>query len=583
MKIKHLICPAIASLAICVGCSRTPDNAAEARIKELETEVQSLKQGPDQAAPAAPVNPVASRPERVKQPKEQAAEWVTRTINALQKRDFDLLYNNDYGAQSELIRLSQDEPQFLLEKKRAEHRDQKRTEFLQNGRFWKEYSTLWFYTQLNPERTVLEISGRNQGTLDVYVRLNYSALESSPFTHWIEGGGNFDGKLLKETVLTITFDRMGNYQGVTKRSDVDQYWKSPLRIVGVDLRTNAPFFDIDAYVTSESKLVRSEIKIGEFKFGFSEGGSRSRGGFGVFDHLISMQYGDLRDFDSDRGQISFLGKLSERTNVVVTLSVTNAEGSTDTVSFKVPAFDGRGTSVSRYYIREPYAEDQLWRRTGLFGGRDANEYLTFMTEKWAVEYLELLERMGVEKQKRDATMAILRYDKFNENEFLFPIMDAKSSDDQRAKAYASYMKHCEDMNRRLMSVLGDKYPQFDRYQKCAEERSQMQWFRLDLKNKTLGLDTETESKLIDVMFDTRSIFKFDADLTDTRKLPPGDLPVATVDRYIEQFADLQRQIQPQAKTLLSAEQFEVFVSHQAAYLRMKRNYIGRAPKTSTEF
>jgi hypothetical protein len=209
--------------------------------------------------------------------------------------------------------------------------------------------------------------------------------------------------------------------------------------------------------------------------------------------------------------------------------------------------DGSGLPEVAKMLRDPAMRDTLRAQS--------EAYLDF-------EYRDLFDHLGLDEKKREAVLAVLKERLAKQTDLGLSALDKSGSAGDRQKASDELAKLTADTGAKLKELLGESYSQFDRFEKSQPEREQLKTLTSMLKDQSLSLDEATETKLMDAMYDTRSAFKFDRDLSDENTLSPEDLSQAVVDRYLQQNDELQQQIQQKAKTILSPEQFEVFVKSQ---------------------
>ena len=184
------------------------------------------------------------------------------------------------------------------------------------------------------------------------------------------------------------------------------------------------------------------------------------------------------------------------------------------------------------------------------------------------EYRDLFEHMGLDDKKRDAVMAILKDRAARQTDLGLKATDAKATDAERSAASRDYTKFSVEAGAQLKELLGDGYSQFERFENSQPEREHLRTLTSLLKDKNLTLDEATESKLMDAMYDTRREFKFERDLTNTTSMLPTDLSTETIDHFLQQNEELQRQVQSKAKAILSEEQFAVFLKSQESQQQM---------------
>jgi len=184
------------------------------------------------------------------------------------------------------------------------------------------------------------------------------------------------------------------------------------------------------------------------------------------------------------------------------------------------------------------------------------------------QYRDLFDMMHLDEKTRDQVMTILKDRSGKQTDLGFMGVDPKVSAADREAASAEYTKFNKESEASLKDLLGDNYSRFERFEKSAPEREHLKTLNSMLKEKNLTLDEATETKLMDAMYDTRRNFHFDHDLSDTAAVSPNNLSRETVDRYVQQTEELQKQVQAKAKDLLTPEQFDVFVKSQTSQQQM---------------
>ena len=198
------------------------------------------------------------------------------------------------------------------------------------------------------------------------------------------------------------------------------------------------------------------------------------------------------------------------------------------------------------------------------------------------EYRDLFDLMKLDESKREKVLAILKERSAKQAELGMKGVDGKVNPDDRTKMVEEFNRFTKDSGEQLKELLGDNYSKFERFEKSAPEREHLKTLNSMLKDKGLSLDEATETRLMDVMYDTRRGFRFDHDLTGAVVLAPGDLTREVVDRYFQQTDELQKQVQEKAKAVLTPEQFEVFVKSQADQKQLEQLNIQMLREVSGE-
>jgi hypothetical protein len=177
-------------------------------------------------------------------------------------------------------------------------------------------------------------------------------------------------------------------------------------------------------------------------------------------------------------------------------------------------------------------------------------------------YGDYFKKLGLDETKRDALLAILKERQGTQTDLGLSVFDKKQSPAERKAIAEKLSRSAKEAGSKLREMLGKDYAAFEQFEKSAPEREQMAFFSSMLKEKNIALDEAGEKKILDVVFQERQAFKFDHDLSDVKALQPEALTEAAVDRYMEQNAKLQQQVQAKVKPLLSAEQYDIFLKAQ---------------------
>ena len=179
-----------------------------------------------------------------------------------------------------------------------------------------------------------------------------------------------------------------------------------------------------------------------------------------------------------------------------------------------------------------------------------------------MEYRDLFDLLTLDDKKRENVMGVLKSRLSSQLELGMKAMDKGATPEARAKASDELAAAMEESTAKLKGELGGDYGKFERFEKSKPEREQLKVLGSMLKDKGLDLDEATESRLMDTMYTERQAFKFDHDLSDMSRAAPEKVSPESVDRYLEQNAVLQQQIQGKAKDILSQDQYDVFLKSQ---------------------
>jgi len=129
----------------------------------------------------------------------------------------------------------------------------------------------------------------------------------------------------------------------------------------------------------------------------------------------------------------------------------------------------------------------------------------------------------------------------------------------------------EKTDKSIRELLGDDaYGKFEIYEKSQPERMQLKALSGQMKDKGVALSEQTESQLMDAMYQERTSFKYDVDLANQKDFDPEKFTQPNLERYLEQQATLQEKILARAGTVLTPEQLSVFTESQKQQAAMTK-------------
>lgn len=191
-----------------------------------------------------------------------------------------------------------------------------------------------------------------------------------------------------------------------------------------------------------------------------------------------------------------------------------------------------------------------------------------------VEFMhrDLFDMLGLDGDKQDKLTKLLLDRASAGMELGFAMMGGdKISDDDKQKKTAEMKAATEASDKLLKELLGDAdYAKFESFEKSQPERQQLNALNTQLKEKGIGLSEESESKLMDAMFQERTNFKYDTDFADQKNFDPSKYTAENMTRYQEQQKLLRGQILTKAEGILSSDQLEVFRKSQEQQAAMEK-------------
>jgi hypothetical protein len=187
-------------------------------------------------------------------------------------------------------------------------------------------------------------------------------------------------------------------------------------------------------------------------------------------------------------------------------------------------------------------------------------------------YRDLFDLLGLDETKQDQLSKILAQRLGAGMELGFDMMGGNKLTPEEKKQKTEAMKAATEASEKaLKELLGTAdYAKFDAYEKSQPERQQLSALNGQLKDKGLGLTEEAESQLMDAMYQERTNFKYDTDLSDQKNLDFDSFTEANLQRFQEQQVELRAKILERAGSILSPEQLEVFRTHQEQQAVMEK-------------
>lgn len=187
-------------------------------------------------------------------------------------------------------------------------------------------------------------------------------------------------------------------------------------------------------------------------------------------------------------------------------------------------------------------------------------------------YRDLFDMLGLDEDKKEKLTKMLVDRTGAGMELGMAMMSGEKPSPEEAKRMSEEMKVAtEASNKALKELLGDDdYGKFDQFEKSQPERQQLSTLNSQLKDKGIGLSEESESQLMDAMFQERTNFKYDVDFSDQKAFDPEKFTAPNMSRYQEQQEVLRGKIMERAGTILSPDQMEIFRKSQEQQAAMEK-------------
>ncbi len=166
-------------------------------------------------------------------------------------------------------------------------------------------------------------------------------------------------------------------------------------------------------------------------------------------------------------------------------------------------------------------------------------------------------------------------------------MDPALSQEDRASLLEGIKAEKDTVKEQIHAYLGDgeRVEYFEAYKESLPERTQVSDLRKLLAETGSPLSQEQEQELLNTIYDARTKYPFDHDFTDKETMDPTQVTPSNLERYAQQYQQMQEQVRNQAGQILSADQLETFAKaqeQQRAMQQMGLQWVSRLFGSSSE-
>lgn len=196
------------------------------------------------------------------------------------------------------------------------------------------------------------------------------------------------------------------------------------------------------------------------------------------------------------------------------------------------------------------------------------------------QYRDLFDLLDLDQGQRDNLGKILAERQSSGMDLGLALMSGQTLSAEEKKAKETEMKEMKEKSEaELKTLLGDeKFGQFQRFEKSQPERMQLSSLNNQLRDKGMALSADAETQLMDAMYEERTGFKYDNDLSDQTNMDMSRFTEENLKRYEEQNAELQQKVLARASGILSPEQLDVFQKSQEQQSSMMKMSMKMAAK-----
>jgi hypothetical protein len=188
------------------------------------------------------------------------------------------------------------------------------------------------------------------------------------------------------------------------------------------------------------------------------------------------------------------------------------------------------------------------------------------------QYRDLFDMMGLPADKQDQLSKLLLDRTSAGMELGMSMMGGEKPSPAEMKEKTDAMKAAtEASDKALKELLGDEaFAKFDSFEKSQPERTQLATLNGQLRDKGIALSEDAETKLMDAMYQERTNFKYDVDLSDQKNFDPTKLTPDNISKFSNNQSNLREKILVRAGSILSPPQLEVFRKSQEQQAAMEK-------------
>ncbi len=179
-------------------------------------------------------------------------------------------------------------------------------------------------------------------------------------------------------------------------------------------------------------------------------------------------------------------------------------------------------------------------------------------------YADLIEYLNLNKEETAYFMDLLMYRQMKQMDLGMKMMSGNLSEEEKETLSEEIQKAQDTVKEEMEKFLNseDDYAEFEFYEKTIGERMMLSQMDKDLSGSDATLSDQTYRELLGIMHDERESFDFSSDLSDQENtdLSPQRFSKKNVQNFADDLQRLNDSISQKAKSILTPEQYAVFLS-----------------------
>lgn len=191
-------------------------------------------------------------------------------------------------------------------------------------------------------------------------------------------------------------------------------------------------------------------------------------------------------------------------------------------------------------------------------------------------YRRLYETLGLEGEELEHFQNLLTDTQMVATENGMKMFQKDISPQERQALAKVIADSQEDLKARVKEFLNDDadFEYYEFYAETLAERMAMNTLRGSLEETSQPLESETEEVLVKLMQEERLAIDFEDHFYDQNRFDPSTITRPKIDRFMEQYDQLQNNLAQRAESLLAGDQLEAFLMNQKTSRAMQEAGLG---------
>ena len=191
-------------------------------------------------------------------------------------------------------------------------------------------------------------------------------------------------------------------------------------------------------------------------------------------------------------------------------------------------------------------------------------------------YSRLYEQLALEGDELEHFQRLITDAQMTVFENGMKMLSGDLSQEERQELIEGMAAAQVDLKARVREFLNDDedFDYYNFYTETFGERMAMNGLRSVLEPAGNALNAETEEALVQLMYDEREAIGFEEHYYDQNRFDPSTITQTKIDRFLEQYDELQSNLDSRAATVLSGAQLEAFQANQKTSRAMQEMGLG---------